>query len=84
LRARLLQYCVNVLLHFSAYRTDDGKPLYVPVVKKAESLVLENTKNHEYLPILGLESFTKAASKLLLGDIAQRQEEGSVISYFII
>jgi len=71
-------YPTKVNLTVGAYRTDDGKPLYVPVVKKAESLVLENTKNHEYLPILGLESFTKAASKLLLGDIAQRQEEGSI------
>ena len=24
--------------------------------------------NHEYLPVLGLESFTKAATKMLLGD----------------
>ena len=24
--------------------------------------------NHEYLPVLGLESFTKAATRMLLGD----------------
>lgn len=54
----------------------------MPVVKKAESMVLENTMNHEYLPILGLESFTKAASRLLLGDITKRQEDGTVIIYF--
>lgn len=70
-------------LYFIAYRTDEGKPYYIPVVKKAEGMVLENTVNHEYLPILGLESFTKAASQLLLGDIAKRQEEGTVISYII-
>jgi len=69
---------------FLAYRTDDGKPYYLPVVKKAESVVLEGTSNHEYLPVLGLESFTKAASQLLLGDITQRQEEGTVIIYFFI
>jgi len=69
---------------FSAYRTDEGKPYYIPVVKKAESVVLEGTLNHEYLPILGLESFTKAASQLLLGDITQRQEEGTVRIYFIL
>lgn len=47
-------------------------------------MVLENTENHEYLPILGLESFTKAASRLLLGDITNQQEEGTVINYFIL
>jgi len=52
-------------------------------VKKAESVVLDGTLNHEYLPILGLESFTKAASQLLLGDITKRQEEGTVIIYFM-
>lgn len=71
-------------LCFLAYRTDDGKPYYIPVVKKAEGMVLESTTNHEYLPILGLESFTKSASQLLLGDIAKRQEEGTVIIYYAL
>lgn len=66
------------ILYFIAYRTEEGKPYYIPVVRRAESIVLESTANHEYLPILGLESFTKAASQLLLGDINKRQEEGSV------
>uniref|UniRef100_A0A481MQK5 Aspartate aminotransferase n=1 Tax=Nipponaphis monzeni TaxID=196483 RepID=A0A481MQK5_9HEMI len=71
-------YPTKVNLTVGAYRTDEGKPYYIPVVKKAEKLVLESTTNHEYLPIFGLESFTKAASQLLLGDIVQRQEEGSI------
>lgn len=70
--------------HFTAYRTNEGKPYYLPVVKKAENIVLESTVNHEYLPVLGLESFTKAASQLLLGDITKQQEEGTVIKYSII
>lgn len=69
---------------FTAYRTDEGKPYYLPVVEKAERIVLESTTNHEYLPILGLESFTKSASQLLLGDVAKRQEEGSVIDCFML
>lgn len=68
----------------TAYRTEEGKPYYIPVVKKAEGLVLQSTVNHEYLPILGFEPFTKAASQLLLGDITQRQEEGTVIIYFTL
>jgi aspartate aminotransferase len=75
------QLILTIVFNFTAYRTDEGKPFYMPVVKKAESVVLENTLNHEYLPILGLESFTKAASQLLLGNIAERQEEGTVIIY---
>ncbi|XP_015379463.1 PREDICTED: aspartate aminotransferase, cytoplasmic [Diuraphis noxia] len=72
------EYPSKVNLTIGAYRTDEGKPYYIPVVKKAESEVLEGTMNHEYLPILGLEPFTKAASQLLLGDITQRQEEGTI------
>jgi len=68
----------KVNLTVGAYRTDEGKPYYIPVVKKAEGMVLESTVNHEYLPILGLESFTKAASQLLLGDIGERQQEGTI------
>lgn len=71
----------NLIVHFTAYRTDEGKPYYIPAVKKAEDIVLQSTTNHEYLPILGLESFTKAASQLLLGDITKRQQEGTVIFF---
>ncbi|VVC36298.1 Aminotransferase, class I/classII,Aspartate/other [Cinara cedri] len=69
---------LKVNLTVGAYRTDEGKPYYIPVVKKAENIVLENTVNHEYLPILGLESFTKSASQLLLGDITKRQDDGTI------
>ncbi|XP_025406290.1 aspartate aminotransferase, cytoplasmic [Sipha flava] len=68
----------KVNLSVGAYRTEEGKPYYIPVVKKAEELVLQDTVNHEYLPILGFEPFTKAASQLLLGDIIKRQEEGTI------
>lgn len=79
-RVYLLPILFRCFILFTAYRTDEGKPYYLPVVKKAERMVLESTTNHEYLPILGLESFTKSASQLLLGDITKQQEEGSVIN----
>ena len=61
----------KVSLGVGAYRTDQGKPWILPCVKTAERLLAEKTEseeiNHEYLPVLGLESFTTAATKMLLG-----------------
>ena len=41
-------------------------------MKKAETILAQQVEdekiNHEYLPVLGLESFTKAATRMLLGD----------------
>ncbi|PSS10803.1 hypothetical protein M430DRAFT_179300 [Amorphotheca resinae ATCC 22711] len=55
----------KVDLGIGAYRDNDAKPWVLPVVKK----ILRNDPalNHEYLPISGLESFTSAAAKLILG-----------------
>ncbi|KAK3877354.1 hypothetical protein Pcinc_017928 [Petrolisthes cinctipes] len=58
----------KVNLSVGAYRTDEGKPWVLPVVRKVEQeLAADNTLNHEYLPILGLEAFSTAAAKMLLG-----------------
>ena len=52
-----------------AYRTDEGKPYYFPVVRKAEEIILaDQTANKEYLPIDGLPKFRELASKFLLGE----------------
>jgi len=62
----------KVSLGVGAYRTDEGKPWILPCVKKAESIlatqVEEEKINHEYLPVLGLDGFTKAATRMLLGE----------------
>lgn len=58
----------NVVILFLAYRTTEGKPWVLPVVKKVEKqLAADELQNHEYLPILGLDSFCQAATKMLLG-----------------
>ena len=61
----------KVSLGVGAYRTDLGKPWILPVVKKAETILAGQIEaeevNHEYLPVLGLEAFTSAATKMLLG-----------------
>merc|ERR1719427_474290 len=62
----------KVSLGVGAYRTDEGKPWILPCVKTAEKKLAEQIQaesiNHEYLPVLGLESFSSAATKMLLGD----------------
>ena len=62
----------KVSLGVGAYRTEEGKPWILPVVKKAEKILAERIEqeaiNHEYLPVLGLESFARAATAMLLGD----------------
>lgn len=39
-------------VYFLAYRTEEGKPWVLPVVKKAEKEIVDDTTlNHEYLPV---------------------------------
>ena len=62
----------KVSLGVGAYRTDQGKPWILPVVKKAETILARQVEaeeiNHEYLPVLGLDSFTSASVGMLLGE----------------
>jgi len=71
---------LKVSLGVGAYRTDEGKPWILPCVKKAEKKLSEQidegTINHEYLPVLGLDSFTKAATTMLLGEKSAAIAEG--------
>ncbi|XP_002732064.2 aspartate aminotransferase, cytoplasmic-like [Saccoglossus kowalevskii] len=59
----------KVNLGVGAYRTDEGKPWVLPVVRTVESqMAADSTLDHEYLPIAGLKTFTEAATRLALGD----------------
>ena len=52
-----------------AYRTDDGQPWVLPVVRTIEAqMSADLTLNHEYLPLTGLKSFCDASTRLLLGE----------------
>ena len=70
----------KVSLGVGAYRTEQGKPWVLPCVKKAETKLAQQTQdetiNHEYLPVLGLESFTTASTAMLLGDSSTAIKEG--------
>ncbi|CAB1312883.1 unnamed protein product, partial [Coregonus sp. 'balchen'] len=61
------------------YRTDEGQPWVLPVVKKVEKIIVEdNSLNHEYLPILGLPEFRSSASKIALGEDSPAIQENRV------
>lgn len=61
-------YEKKVNLTIGAYRTNEGKPWVLPVVRKVEkSLAADDLQNHEYLPVLGLDAFSQAATSMLLG-----------------
>nr|AIT70263.1 aspartate aminotransferase [Symphyocladia latiuscula] len=69
----------KVNLGVGAYRTDEGLPLVLPVVKKVERRILKDTSsNHEYLPQDGLLSFTKLAEQLILGEDSPAINENRV------
>ncbi|KAF9264781.1 aspartate aminotransferase [Marasmius fiardii PR-910] len=71
----------KVNLGVGAYRDDDNKPWILPVVRKAEQILLNNPAlDHEYLPITGLPEFTNSAAKLILGADSPAVVEGRVTS----
>ena len=58
----------KVNLGIGAYRDNDGKPFVFPVVRAAEKKIAENhSLDKEYLPITGIEAFTKGAKGVLFG-----------------
>jgi aspartate aminotransferase len=67
-------------LGVGAYRTDEGKPWILPVVKKAELQLAkdidEEKINHEYLPVLGMEAFSTASTRILLGEECEAFKTG--------
>ncbi|XP_049860792.1 aspartate aminotransferase, cytoplasmic-like [Schistocerca gregaria] len=59
----------KVDLGIGAYRNNEGKPWVLPVVKRTEEkVVTDENLNHEYLMILGMDSLSSSATKLLLGE----------------
>jgi len=68
---------VNVSI--GAYRTDEGKPLVLNCVKKAEKRILEDASlNKEYLPQRGDVDFSKLCQTMLFGENSKLLKEGLV------
>ncbi|XP_015127719.1 aspartate aminotransferase, cytoplasmic [Diachasma alloeum] len=67
----------KVNLTIGAYRTNEGKPWVLPVVKKVErNLAEDELQNHEYLPVLGLDALSQNAVEMLLGKNSQAIIQG--------
>ncbi|XP_051119475.1 aspartate aminotransferase, cytoplasmic [Andrographis paniculata] len=70
---------VKLNLGVGAYRTEEGKPLVLNVVRKAEQiLVNDRSRVKEYLPITGLSEFNKLSAKLILGAESPAIQENRV------
>ncbi|XP_049958548.1 aspartate aminotransferase, cytoplasmic-like [Schistocerca serialis cubense] len=69
----------KVDLGVGAYRTEEGRPWVMPwVYTVRQQLAHDPTLNHEYLPFLGCERFTRCANELLLGDNSPAIHQGKV------
>lgn len=59
----------KVNLGIGAYRTEQGKPLVLDVVRKVErELATDLTTDHEYAPITGDAQYVALSQKLILGN----------------
>lgn len=71
----------KVNLGVGAYRTDEGKPLVLSAVKKAERIILESPKfDKEYLGIEGLVEFNKACASIIFGQELAQSFGGRLVS----
>ncbi|PHU20267.1 Aspartate aminotransferase, cytoplasmic [Capsicum chinense] len=59
---------LKVNLGVGAYRTKDGKPFVLNVVRRAEQMLVHDTSQvKEYLAITGLVDFNKLSAKIIFG-----------------
>lgn len=59
----------SLSLYPKAYRTEEGKPWVLPVVRTIEAQMSSDpTLNKEYLPLSGMPALTEGLTKLLLGE----------------
>ncbi|KAG1685240.1 Aspartate aminotransferase, cytoplasmic [Nymphon striatum] len=70
----------KVDLGVGAYRTNEGKPWVLPVVRKVEKLIAaDDSLSHEYSGAFGLTDFSDAAVSLLLGPDSPALKENRAI-----
>ncbi|KAK6927392.1 Aminotransferase, class I/classII [Dillenia turbinata] len=60
---------VKLNLGMGVYRTEDGKPLVLNVLRQAEQLLINDlSRPKEYLPVTGLTEFNELSAKLIFGE----------------
>ncbi|KAK4370241.1 hypothetical protein RND71_009716 [Anisodus tanguticus] len=70
---------LKVNLGVGAYRTEEGKPLVLNVVRQAEQMLVNDTSRvKEYLSITGLADFNKLSAKLIFGADSPAIQENRV------
>lgn len=70
---------LKVNLGVGAYRTEEGKPLVLNVVRRAEQMLVNDTSRvKEYLSITGLRDFNKPSAKLIFGADSPAIQENRV------
>jgi len=71
----------KINLSVGAYRDNQGKPYLLEVVRKAEELLVQDSKrSKEYLSIDGHGEFKHLSQKLVFGDDSKALQEGRVCS----
>ncbi|KAJ5769647.1 aminotransferase [Penicillium odoratum] len=68
----------NLNLGQGTYRDEEGNPWVLPSVNKARESLLAQGLQHEYLPILGFQSFREETAKIILGDLFKEQASTSL------
>jgi aspartate aminotransferase len=72
----------KVNLTVGAYRTEDGKPWVLPVVRTVEKqIAADDTLDHEYFPVVGSDDLTSAAMKLVLGADSPALKEKRAVGF---
>jgi aspartate aminotransferase len=72
----------KVNLTVGAYRTEEGKPWVLPVVRQAEKqIAADDTLDHEYFPVTGSEDLTKNAMKIMFGEDSPALAENRVVGF---
>nr|CAD7408589.1 unnamed protein product [Timema poppensis] len=72
---------VKVDLICGVYRTEENEPWVLPVVRRVEKEMADDvTLDHEYLWFLGLDEFSQAATKLILGPQSSLLQQDRVVS----
>ncbi|PSN36815.1 Aspartate aminotransferase [Blattella germanica] len=73
---------VKVNLSIGVYRTDEGKPWVLPVVRKTEKELANNeTLNHEYLPAFGIQTVSGTGALRVGAEFLQRHLKYSTFYY---
>lgn len=68
----------KVNLGQGTYRDGDGQPWVLPSVNRARETLSAQGLNHEYLPILGLQTFREATADAVLGSELFAQQKSKV------